>query len=410
MKITWKLTLFSTLIVSLVTLSMVFTLYETMKKSLIDSHKRHILSVVRVYARRGIYPGAKKLFLVFNGKVISDPFGISGKIPYRDGIYNVDGEYYIGVSVKIGLKEIFAASYATPAIRGIQAMSRKLISFSLLGIAASFFTSLVMANFFLSPLRKILKDIKSISASNLERRLESSRSGDEIDELVKELNSMLDRLERAYKAQERFVHDVSHELKNPLSSMKGFIGVLKRWGKKDEELFKESVDEIEKSIDEMRNIIDNLLNLSKESPFKKEKIDVRRIVMDVVRDLEKNYSGRRIEIVGNTKVMANSDYLKIILRNLIDNALKYSNDDVKIVIEKDCLKVIDKGEGIPKSEIDKIFDKFYRIDRSRDRRREGHGIGLSVVKELADKMGMKVEVESTLGKGSIFKLIWREKA
>ena len=409
-KITWKLTLFSTFVVSLITLSMVFILYETMKKSLIDSHRRHVASVVRMYIRRGMYPGVRKMLLVVNGRVLSDPFGIAGKIPYRDGVYEVEGEYYVGISLKNGIRKIFAATYATPAIRGIQTISRRLIFFATSGIALSFLASLVMVNFSLSPLRKILRDIKEIGASNLEKRLESSGSGDELDELVREINHMLDRIEKSYRAQERFVHDVSHELKNPLSSMKGFVGVLKRWGFDDKKLFDESISEMESSIDEMRDMIENLLRLSKEETLEKSLVDVREVATEIAKELSGKYPGRRVTIQGSARVRASRDYIKIILRNLVDNALKYSSDDVLINIKECCFEVVDRGEGIPEEEMDKIFDKFYRVDRSRDRRMEGHGIGLSLVKELSERMGMRVEVRSEPGRGSTFRVIWRERS
>ena len=406
MKITWKLTLFSTFIVSLTTLSMVFVLYETMKKSLIDSHKRHVASIVRMYVRRGMYPGARKMLLIVNGKVLSDPFGIAGKIPYRDGVYEIDGDYYIGVSLRSESRTIFAASYVTPAIKGMQEVSRRLIFFAASGIALSFLASLLMVNFSLSPLRKILKAVKEIDISNLEKRLESSGSGDEFDELVREMNNMLNRIEKAYRAQERFVHDVSHELKNPLSSMKGFIGVLKRWGFSDRKLFDESISEIEKAIDEMSDMIENLLRFSKEEILEKSLVDLKEIALETAKELERKYHNRHVLVQGDARIYTNRDYLRIILRNLLDNALKYSNDDVKVNIKECCLEVVDRGEGIPKEEIDKIFEKFYRIDRSRDRRKEGHGIGLSLVKELSEKMGMRVEVESEPGKGSTFRITW----
>lgn len=410
MKITWRLTLFSTFIVSVVILGMFFMLYENVKLSLMNSHRRHIIAVIRTYSRRGMFAGIRKIFLVVNGKVLSDPFSLTGKIPYKDGIYEYDGEYYIGVSLEVGDKKIFAASYVTTIVKGMQEVSHRLVLFAVAGIALSFFAAFTIANFSLSPLRRILRGIEGISASSLEKRLEVVGSGDELDTLAKEINRMLDRIERSYRAQERFVHDVSHELKNPLSSMKGFIGVLKKWGFDDEKIFHESTNEIEKSIDEMSSVVEELLMLSKEETTEEESVDVKSLVLEVLKDFHLRGSEREIEVEGEAVVRANPDYLKIIIRNLIDNALKYSEGRIWIKIKGCCLEVSDEGEGIPKEELDKIFDKFYRVDRSRDRRKGGHGIGLSLVKELAEKMKMRVEVESDLGKGSTFRVVWGEKS
>jgi signal transduction histidine kinase len=98
--------------------------------------------------------------------------------------------------------------------------------------------------------------------------------------------------------------------------------------------------------------------------------------------------------------------MKIILRNLVENALKYTDGKVWVRIKDGCVEVADEGEGIPEDAREKIFEKFYRLDLSRDRRKKGYGIGLSLVKELAERMGMKVELDSEIGRGSAFKVIW----
>ena len=406
MKISWRLTLLSTAVVSAIVISMFLAFYRVSREIFISSQRRHLFSMAKAYVERGFFP-QKRFFLAVNEKVVRDPYGIGGRIPLKDGIYEVDGEYYIVASARIGGRRVTIASYATPIVKGFEEVSRRVLRFVVLGIALSFAASFLIANISLSPLRSILKKLKGISAEKLEERMEIRGSGDEIDELAKEINSMLDRIEKAYRAQERFVHDVSHELRNPLASMKGFLGILKRWGCRSEDIFEESLKELEGSVEEMEGIIENLLALSRMRRVEMEEVDLRKIAEETVEELSKKFPGRKIIVEGEAVVRAGREEMKMIIRNLLDNALKYTDGRVWVRLKEGCLEVADEGEGIPEGE--KVFEMFYRSDRSRDRRKEGHGIGLSLVKELAERMRMKVELETQAGRGSTFRVIWGDR-
>ena len=409
MKITWKLTLTSSLIVYLLITLTSMILLKSAESALLSAHKRHLLTSARFYR----YPspmvgisrsGPRKFFVSVNGKVLNDPYGIEMKIPKEDGIHEIDGEYYLVMTVKRDERTIRLAENVTVLMEGLEKLKVRAMYLSFLGAGLSFVAAFLITNISLAPLRRILSELEKITPENLSARVVGSGSGDEIDDLAFKINSMLDRIERAYRSQERFVHDVSHELRSPLTSMKGFLGVLKKWGLEDEKIFKESIEEIEGSVHEMETLIENLLLLARSENLEMENVDLREIAEEVVENLLKEYPGRIVKIEGNSKILANPDSMKIIVRNLVENALKYTDGRIWIRLKEGCLEVIDEGEEIPEEIRDKIFEKFFRGDRSRDRRKKGFGIGLSLVKELAERMGMRVELESR--NGNTFRVVW----
>ncbi len=409
MKITWKLTLASSLIVYLLITLISTILLKSAESALLSAHRRHLLTSARFYRypspmMRIPLPKPKRFYVSVNGRVISDPYGIGTKLPKEDGIHEIDGEYYLVMTIKRDERTLKLAENVTVLIEGLEKLKVRAMYLSLLGAGLSFVAAFLIANLSLSPLRRILSELERISPENLGERVSGSGSGDEIDDLALKINSMLDRIERAYRSQERFVHDVSHELRNPLTSMKGFLGVLKRWGLEDEKIFRESIEEIEGSVKEMEALIENLLVLARSENLEMERVNLRGIAEEVVENLLKEYPGREVNIEGNSEIVANLDSMKIIIRNLVENALKYTDGRVWIRLKDGCLEVTDEGEEIPEEIRDRIFEKFFRGDKSRDRRKKGFGIGLSLVKELSERMGMKVELESK--NGNTFRIVW----
>lgn len=273
--------------------------------------------------------------------------------------------------------------------------------------------SIVLSRFLLTPIQR-LKDTmqRNIHNKNWQKINVEKRSRDEIYEMEITFNEMIDSLKANFEKQEAFVSNASHELKTPIQIIKSYAQLIERQGKKRPELLDESVDAIDSEADRMQKLVEQLLLLAKhKSENKKQEVNIREIVEQVIQTIQNAYPARRIQFDaenGNYEAFGNIDQLKQIPYILIENALKYSEDDVLVSMYsnagKSFIQFKDFGEGIASEEQEKIFDRFYRIDRARNRETGGTGLGLAIAKEIIETHGGKITVESEIGKGSTF--IW----
>jgi len=225
------------------------------------------------------------------------------------------------------------------------------------------------------------------------------------------------RLKELEKIREDFVANVSHELRTPLTTIKGYAETLLEGALKEEVAF-QFVQVIKRHTDRLTKIVEDLLMLSKiesrEFRLKREIISLSGFIDDVIDFVKepaekKKISISRNEIPSSLSVEADRNYLEQVLINLLDNAIKYTPEGGKIMIsaiEKDAgeieFSIEDNGIGIPKEDIPRIFERFYRVDKGRSQELGGTGLGLSIVKHLVQAQGGRVWVESQLGKGSTF--------
>lgn len=208
-----------------------------------------------------------------------------------------------------------------------------------------------------------------------------------------------------------FVRDASHELKTPLTAIKGFIETLE-----EENFNKKYIEIIKRNVDRMINIINDLLTLSqledKETKIELTEFDFFEMINNVIKIFSNKIKEKgltiEVETFGyETKIKGDPYKLEQVFINLIDNAIKYTEKGgIKInyyLKDKSCvIEVIDSGIGIPKEHINRIFERFYVVDKSRSRRLGGTGLGLSIVKHIILLHGGKIEVESEVSKGSKF--------
>ena len=225
------------------------------------------------------------------------------------------------------------------------------------------------------------------------------------------------RLKELERVRQDFVANVSHELRTPLTTIKGYAETLLE-GALQEEVATQFVQVIKRHTDRLTKIVEDLLTLSKieskEFQLKSENVLVIGIIddaIDFVKELSerKGISIRKKDISSSLSVHADRDYLVRILINLIDNAIKYGREAGEITIsttENDRkevqFSVRDNGIGIPKEDLPRIFERFYRVDRGRSQELGGTGLGLSIVKHLVQAHGGRVWAESQLGEGSTF--------
>ncbi|WP_157950275.1 sensor histidine kinase [Vallitalea okinawensis] len=265
---------------------------------------------------------------------------------------------------------------------------------------------------FVKPLHELLKAIKNISKGHLDEKVDIKKN-DEFAELGKAFNQMTDRLYDIDQSRSEFVSNVSHELKTPLSSIKVLTESLLLQDNVPEELYKEFLNDINNEIDRQTAIINDLLTLvrldEKEKVLNITKLNLNELVEKILKRLQPLAENRNIDLIfeTNRQVEADIDEMKITLAisNLIENGIKYNRDRGKVIVTLDAghdeafITVTDTGIGIPEDHFDKLFQRFYRVDKTRDRATGGTGLGLSIAHRsiLLHKGSISLDSEEGIG-------------
>ena len=286
---------------------------------------------------------------------------------------------------------------------------------SVVGLAfASGIGGYVLSGMMLRPVRDITDTAAEISASNLGKRINYQGPKDELWALSQTFDSMVDRLEHSFERQRQFVQDASHELRTPLAAIRTNIEVTEMDPEVSSEEYRELVTTIKGQTDRLTRLSEDLLLLTREDNdrLEREDVDVAALATEVIRELQQVANSRNVALATSfepgLEVETTPDLLYRCVFNLVDNAIKYSgagssasvrtfSQDRVVTIE-----VADSGPGIPTEDLERIFDRFYRVDRGRSRREGGTGLGLAIVKELVESLGGTVKATSRLGHGSAF--------
>lgn len=234
----------------------------------------------------------------------------------------------------------------------------------------------------------------------------------------------LTRIRQLEHTRREFVANVSHELRTPLSLIKGYVETLLDGAKDDPELTSKFLKTIERHSNRLTNLIEDLLTISRlesgQITLQLQPIPLRPFVDHLLADLQKRASERGVaienQIPAELNGRADPDRLEQVLVNLLDNAIKYGKPNGRITVQGRAteehveLCVADDGPGIPAEATDRIFERFYRVDRARSRETGGTGLGLAIVKHIVQSHGGKVWVESQPGNGARFFLTLPAKA
>ncbi|MDQ3472324.1 MAG: ATP-binding protein [Acidobacteriota bacterium] len=225
------------------------------------------------------------------------------------------------------------------------------------------------------------------------------------------------QLEKLERVRQEFLSNVSHELRTPLTAILAFVETLEAGAIDDPENSQRFLVIIRKNAARMQELIDDILELSAiESGItgvQSRTIELLPLANDVITSLAAQAKSRQVavrnEVRPGTRVLADPRRLEQMLTNLVENAIKFNRDGGEVVI--DCengigsrIRVRDTGEGIPAQHLDRLFERFYRVDRARSRDLGGTGLGLAIVKHLARAHGGEVHVRSELGQGSVFEI------
>ena len=270
----------------------------------------------------------------------------------------------------------------------------------------------------LIPINEISTITKEISINNFSKTISDRKNNDEIKRLVDSFNDMIIRLRDGVSKLDRFNNDVSHELRTPLTVIRGEIDVTLR-EKRSAEYYIDTLNTISYESKQIETIVENLLLLTKYSSFNIEETykicNLDSIILNIIYKFESKYKNKNINLIINkfdsVVINANEQLLTQIISNLIDNAFKYSEDNKNIFIELSKADKInflleDEGIGISKENLLNIFDRFYRVDKSRNKKVDGFGLGLSIVKNSVDMHNWEINVNSILNKGTKVKVIF----
>lgn len=272
-----------------------------------------------------------------------------------------------------------------------------------------------MSQIIFGPLKNVLDTIKKISAGQLHQRIEI-KGRNEFTELGEAVNTMTKRLEEVDQSRQEFVSNVSHELKTPLSSIKVLSESLILQENVPEEMYKEFLQDISSEIDRMTDIVNDLLALVKNDPndskLKVTAIDANKMLRDIVKRLSPLAKDKDIELSfqASKDVVLKGDEVKLSLAvsNLVDNGIKYTPEGgrVKVLLDadnKDCfITVQDSGIGISEEEQSKVFERFYRVDKTRDRETGGTGLGLAITHSVIMLHNGSVKIISGENEGATF--------
>jgi heavy metal sensor kinase len=270
----------------------------------------------------------------------------------------------------------------------------------------------------LSPMDALVRTARAISGANLSSRLEKLNTGDELQRLSDTLNEMLDRIEAAFLRITQFTADASHELRTPISLVRTEAELALRRSRGESE-YREALRHILLEAERTTSLIEQLLSLARADSGREtlnlQPVDLPEILREVVEGWRQVATVRNLQLTASIEerelsVLGDEPALRRVVDILLDNAFKYtpSPGTVSLSLEQKgenaVITVQDSGVGIAEDEQDKIFERFYRVDKARSRALGGAGLGLAIARWIVSQHRGVVVVESTMGKGSTFRI------
>lgn len=313
--------------------------------------------------------------------------------------------------------EVVGYLQVATSLEGVKAAQNSLLiallSLGGLGIVFSAIIGVLLARRALRPVDELTKTAMAIyRAENLDQRVAMPKANDEVGRLSQAFNEMLDRLSKLFNAQQRLVADVSHEMRTPLTVIRGNVDLLRAMGCADQE----SLDALTRESDRMTRLVGDLLLLSQADAgvlsIQFHPTQLNPLVSDVERSGQVLSAGRvgvSVHMEESLVVQGDSDRLKQVLLNLVDNAIKHTPDGGQVRIEATRsyngfvrISVSDTGVGIPEQDLPYVFERFYRVDKSRSRSNGGSGLGLSIANSIVQAHNGRIVVSSKPGLGTTF--------
>jgi heavy metal sensor kinase len=325
-----------------------------------------------------------------------------------------------GTTINVKGQSYFVAIAAS--LSNVRSIQRRLLGTLLLSIPIAILLALVggavLANRAIEPLDRVTGTAQRISADHLGERIELARGDVELQRLAEAFNQMLQRLDQSFKQIRQFTADASHELRTPVAILMGETELAVN-DLLDHEECKAALRSRREELQRMAQIVDDLLVLSQfdhgEQTLQVKPLDFSDLVIEVCEQQRKQAKSKGVTLELTETVPVNiegdSSRLRQMVRNVLDNAIKYTPAGGRVTVELDHsngnefrLSISDTGIGIPVAALPHIFDRFYRVDQARTRGEGGSGLGLSIVKQIIEAHGGRVSVESDIGMGTVMTL------
>lgn len=355
-------------------------------------------------------------------------------MPAGGAIYVYDGENLkTKVQATLDMPDVTSITYTMPTIwmdgtivditlqqsmeeveSTLDLLKAILIVVSIIATIPIFLASLALGRLILLPLERLNATMrKSASTGKYEKMDIPAKGGDELAKINRTFNMMMEKLEQHYQKQQEFVSNASHELKTPITVIESYAKLLLRRGFDNREVAQESLQAIANESSRMHEMVLQLLELAKNNEHMDihiEQLELAPFLNKVAAQMQQAYHRNFIVDAEEAPQFIDSDekILKQLLFILLDNARKYSEDDVHISTAETTthvrMTIQDFGIGIPAEHVSHLFERFYRVTEDRNRKTGGSGLGLAIAHELAGQLGITIDVESTVGKGSSFTL------
>lgn len=335
--------------------------------------------------------------------------------------YRVDNHFYAGKLFRNSQKDYVVIVSANDPVgfRELKDLQKILIIGFFLSIILSFVVGWRFSNYMLMPLRNIIKSVKKIKAENLHLRLDVKEGSDEMSQLAQTFNNMLNRLETAFETQNNFISNASHELRTPLTIISGEVELAIK-SKDDAEKQYKALNKIKDESDRLEHILTSLLGLAqsgfngKNQPWEEVRMD--ELLWEIKASVNQVHPNSRIDIDLNSlpddeeqlTLKANKNLIKLAISNVVSNACKYSNNNpvsIKLETKGNTLSVAvtDLGIGIPQSDVQHIFEPFFRASNTNDFK--GYGVGLPLSLNIIRLHRGSIAIKSQEGVGTEIKIL-----
>lgn len=294
---------------------------------------------------------------------------------------------------------------------------------TIVSLLAALLITMMSTGWTLTLVENLRRTADSVDVGQLDVRL-PEEGQNEVAELARSLNRLIENLGRRNEAQARFIADASHELATPVAGIRGYVNILRAWGAEDPALREEAVSAIDRESRRMARLCSDLLSVIRNEEmveYRQIRYDINAVSREVLANAATRFIDKNLEFTGPDEgplwLYGDPDRVEEALGILVDNACKYTHNGGSVSVttwrqrELVVVEVSDTGVGIPEEDIPNVFDRFYRSDVSRSKETGGFGLGLAIAKHIVDASGGSISVRSTLGQGSTFAMTFpRHKA
>ena len=445
-KLKYKWMLITTLItfttILLFCLIIIFFLKDTLRSSEIDEAERSSNDIANLFHSKSlsdisaldlnaslenfqeilIYDDkGRKLIQTSNDNTLAYDNKIDFKHPERIHIHRSHGINYLVITEPIRSKDFSGYSVLVHSLQNYDNLVKSLyivaLAFGLIATIITAGVSYIFSSQITKPIVTMSNKMNQIRRDGFQNKLELTTNYEETDNLIDTFNEMMYQIEESFNQQRQFVEDASHELRTPLQIIQGHLNLIQRWGKKDPAVLEESLNISIEEVNRITKLVEELLLLTKDrvnhNVLECENVDVNSEIQSRVKSLQHLHPDYTFETHLATKpiqLKINRHQFEQLLLIFIDNAMKYDTEHkyIKIVTQLKnkmiMIDITDHGMGIPKADLEFIFDRFYRVDKSRARSQGGNGLGLSIAEKIVQLNGGMIQVESELQNYTTFKI------